>query len=320
MTPELRAELARLNDDLLTPQELAHCLDSLDGLEQYAHGEHDQAKAVREHIATLGTVASRALAALDAAGQERDEAKSQAKYHCHEHWMPCDMERLPRPPGATQAMSDPMIPRMQQNLAQRIASTLNVRSFNAGGDVEWDAADIQRVLSDLKLVVVEREAVDRYLDEAKSQVAALVEALRKCVYTLWEEWDDQSKMVARDEVDPLLADLAPAAAARDKRITDEATKTEAARWRRMPGSYRTPEGGLEVIVDVPESASFLQDEFPDEVAKLQADAVADWLSVNRIQDAIVASRAPYAAKGWTSQQWATALHAAFLASKDAEHE
>lgn len=37
----------------LEPDELAKNLDDLEALEQYAHGEHDQVRAVREHIAAI---------------------------------------------------------------------------------------------------------------------------------------------------------------------------------------------------------------------------------------------------------------------------
>ena len=41
--------------ELLEPDELAKNLDDLAALEQYAHGEHDQVKAVEEHIAAIAT-------------------------------------------------------------------------------------------------------------------------------------------------------------------------------------------------------------------------------------------------------------------------
>lgn len=44
---------------------------------------------------------------------------------------------------------------------------------------------------------------------------------------------------------------------------------EAGRWRKEPGTYRLEDGSVEVIVDLPESLSFLQDEYPDEVAEVQ---------------------------------------------------
>ena len=57
-------------------------------------------------------------------------------------------------------------------------------------------------------------------------------------------------------------------------IEDEAREQERAYWRRTPGSYRLDDGSLEVIVDLPESLSFLQDEFPDELAEVRRLAVA----------------------------------------------
>ena len=38
---------------------------------------------------------------------------------------------------------------------------------------------------------------------------------------------------------------------------------------REPGTYRTPDGGIEVIVGIAESASWVEDTFPDEVAYLR---------------------------------------------------
>jgi hypothetical protein len=55
-------------------------------------------------------------------------------------------------------------------------------------------------------------------------------------------------------------------------IEREAAESEAAKWRRLPGSYRLEDGSVEVIVDVPESAAFLLDEYPDEVALIQRQA------------------------------------------------
>jgi hypothetical protein len=60
--------------------------------------------------------------------------------------------------------------------------------------------------------------------EAAAPVAALVGALRKCAYTLWEEWDDQSKMVTREEVDVLLSDLSAAAEAHDAEVARRAVE------------------------------------------------------------------------------------------------
>ena len=53
-------------------------------------------------------------------------------------------------------------------------------------------------------------------------------------------------------------------------IEAEAIAAERERWRRIPGSYRLPDGSTEIVVDVPESASFIEDEFPDEVAAIVA--------------------------------------------------
>ena len=61
-------------------------------------------------------------------------------------------------------------------------------------------------------------------------------------------------------------------------IEDEAAKAESARWRRLPGAYRRDSGALEVVVALPESLSWLEDEFPDEVAavaKAARDAALD---------------------------------------------
>ena len=44
---------------------------------------------------------------------------------------------------------------------------------------------------------------------------------------------------------------------------------------RTPGTYRTAEGGIEVIVDVPESASYVEDMWPDEVAYLREQAATE---------------------------------------------
>ena len=47
-------------------------------------------------------------------------------------------------------------------------------------------------------------------------------------------------------------------------IEAEAARAEAAHWHRMPGTYRTDDA-TEIVVDLPESLSWLEDEFPDEV-------------------------------------------------------
>ena len=67
-------------------------------------------------------------------------------------------------------------------------------------------------------------------------------------------------------------------------IEAEAVAAEVDHWRRLPGTYRTEDGGLEVVVDVPESASYVKDEFPDEVALIQTAAVAAERA--RIADAV----------------------------------
>jgi hypothetical protein len=69
-------------------------------------------------------------------------------------------------------------------------------------------------------------------------------------------------------------------------IEAEARAQEAERWRRIPGTYRLDEQTTEVVVDVPEAASFLVDEFPDEVALIQREAVAAALA--RIEDRLMA--------------------------------
>jgi len=66
----------------------------------------------------------------------------------------------------------------------------------------------------------------------------------------------------------------PLYAVRVANIEAEAAAAEADHWRCLPGTYRTEDGGLEVVVDVPESASYVKDEFPDEVALIQTAAVA----------------------------------------------
>lgn len=72
-----------------------------------------------------------------------------------------------------------------------------------------------------------------------------------------------------------LADLSEAAKQHDLAEQAKGAEAEAATWRRIPGSYRLEDGSLEVIVPLPESLSFLRDEFPDEVgevARLAAEA------------------------------------------------
>jgi len=60
---------------------------------------------------------------------------------------------------------------------------------------------------------------------------------------------------------------------------------ERAHWHRTPGTYRTDDA-TEVVVDLPESLSWLEDEFPDEVnAVVAAERV-------RIAAAIVALEIP----------------------------
>jgi uncharacterized protein CbrC (UPF0167 family) len=44
------------------------------------------------------------------------------------------------------------------------------------------------------------------LEQAASREAALVGALRKCAYTLWEDWDEPGEMASRAEVDALLSE------------------------------------------------------------------------------------------------------------------
>ena len=44
---------------------------------------------------------------------------------------------------------------------------------------------------------------------------------------------------------------------------------ERAHWHRTPGTYRTDDA-TEVVVDLPESLSWLEDEFPDEVNAIVA--------------------------------------------------
>ena len=59
-----------------------------------------------------------------------------------------------------------------------------------------------------------------------------------------------------------------------KQREDEAVKDYV--WsirRRAPGTYRTLDAGIEVIVDIPESASWVEDQFPDEVAYVRAAAL-----------------------------------------------
>jgi hypothetical protein len=55
---------------------------------------------------------------------------------------------------------------------------------------------------------------------------------------------------------------------------------------RNPGTYRTEGGGIEVVVDVPESASWVEDQFPDEVAFLRE------LDVDVLGRAICAEKGP----------------------------
>ena len=52
-------------------------------------------------------------------------------------------------------------------------------------------------------------------------------------------------------------------------IEAEAVAAERAHWHRTPGTYRTEEA-TEVVVDLPESLSWLADEFPDEVNAIVA--------------------------------------------------
>ena len=50
---------------------------------------------------------------------------------------------------------------------------------------------------------------------------------------------------------------------------DNLVAAERAHWHRTPGTYRTEEA-TEVVVDLPESLSWLADEFPDEVNAIVA--------------------------------------------------
>ena len=52
-------------------------------------------------------------------------------------------------------------------------------------------------------------------------------------------------------------------------IEAEAVAAERAHWHRTPGTYRTDDA-TEVVVDLPESLSWLEDEFPDEVNAIVA--------------------------------------------------
>lgn len=74
-------------------------------------------------------------------------------------------------------------------------------------------------------------------------------------------------------------------------IEAEARAVEADRWRRLPGAYRLPDGSREVILDVPESASFVADEYPDEVTAIQAEAraplEAEIARLRRIEEAAI---------------------------------
>lgn len=90
-------------------------------------------------------------------------------------------------------------------------------------------------------------------------------------------------------------------------IEAEARAVEADRWRRLPGAYRLPDGSREVILDVPESASFVADEYPDEVTAIQAEAraplEAEIARLRRIEEAaraLVASAYPDSLDKWSA--------------------
>jgi hypothetical protein len=57
---------------------------------------------------------------------------------------------------------------------------------------------------------------------------------------------------------------------------------------REPGTYRTADGGIEVIVDVEESASWVEDQFPDEVEYIVAHRPVPALDVERLARALEA--------------------------------
>ena len=81
-------------------------------------------------------------------------------------------------------------------------------------------------------------------------------------------------------------------------IETEAAKAEADRWRRLPGAYRREDGGTDIVVDVPETVSFLLDEFPDEVSAIVASAQA--LDTERLARAICVSDLTHY-RGWNAE-------------------
>jgi hypothetical protein len=117
------------------------------------------------------------------------------------------------------------------------------------------------------------------LEQAASREAALE---RYCQHepgcALGEKFDRHSaQIIAFSSCDcglsDVLSSLSQAASEHDAREQAKGAAAEAARWRRKPGTYRVGGGGIEVIVDLPESLSYLQDEFPDEVAEIRRFAV-----------------------------------------------